>query len=206
MTYVDILSGQAMKKFFLLLLLLNSLLIGACSTVATEDDQEITEQSLKHDRRTREAILIDKEIETEAYSELNSDDDILNQCHVTITAYNGAVLVTGETPNEELRKKIISTVQVIPNVKLIHNDLIIANPSDSSSRANDTFITDRVKKALNQIRTMPDFDPSMVKVITENGTVYLMGLVHRDEGTVVINVTKLQPGIKQIVTVFEYID
>ncbi|MGZ8947525.1 MAG: BON domain-containing protein [Methylococcaceae bacterium] len=195
-----------MKKFFLLLLLLNSLLIGACSTVATEDDQEITEQSLKHDRRTREAILIDKEIETEAYSELNSDDDVLNQCHVTITAYNGAVLVTGETLNEELRKKIISTVQVIPNVKLIHNDLIIANPSDSSSRANDTFITDRVKKALNQIRTMPDFDPSMVKVITENGIVYLMGLVRRDEGTVVINVTRLQPDIKQIVTVFEYID
>lgn len=206
MTYVDILSGQAMKKFFLLPLLLNSLLIGACSTVATEDDQEITEQSPQHDRRTREAILIDKEIETEAYSELNSDDDVLNQCHVTITAYNGAVLVTGETPNEELRKKIISTVQVIPNVKLIHNDLIIANPSDSSSRANDTFITDRVKKALNQIRTMPDFDPSMVKVITENGIVYLMGLVRRNEGTVVINVTRLQPGVKQIVTVFEYID
>jgi len=195
-----------MKKFFLLPLLLNSLLIGACSTVATEDDQEITEQSPQHDRRTREAILIDKEIETEAYSELNSDDDVLNQCHVTITAYNGAVLVTGETPNEELRKKIISTVQVIPNVKLIHNDLIIANPSDSSSRANDTFITDRVKKALNQIRTMPDFDPSMVKVITENGIVYLMGLVRRNEGTVVINVTRLQPGVKQIVTVFEYID
>ncbi|MDD1642151.1 MAG: BON domain-containing protein, partial [Methylococcaceae bacterium] len=190
---------------FLLLLLLNSLLIAACSNVAT-NREEITEQSLTQDRRTREAISIDKDIETDAYSELNSDNDLLNQCHFTITAYNGAVLVTGETPNEELRKKIISTVQVIPNVKLIHNDLIIANPSDSSSRANDTFITDRVKKALNQIRTMPDFDPSMVKAITENGIVYLMGLVRRDEGTVVINVTRLQPDIKQIVTVFEYID
>jgi osmotically-inducible protein OsmY len=194
-----------MKKFLLLLLLLNSLLIAGCSTVA-RDREEITEQSLSHDRRTREAILIDKDIETEAYSELNSDDDLLNQCHLTITAYNGAVLVTGETPNEELRKKIISTVQVVPNVKLIHNNLIIGYPSDSSSRANDKFITDTVKKALNQIRTIPDFDPSMVKVITENGTVYLMGLVHRDEGTVVVNVTRLQPGIKQIITVFEYID
>ncbi len=194
-----------MKKFFLLLLLLNSLLMGACSTVAT-NGEKITEQSLLQDRRTRDAILIDKEIETEAYSELNSDNDLLNQSHFTITAYNGAVLLTGETPNEELRKKIISTVQAIPNVKLVHNNLIIADPSDSSSRANDQFITDSVKKALNQIRTIPDFDPSMVKVITENGTVYLMGLVHRDEGTVVINVTRLQPGIKQIVTVFEYID
>jgi len=194
-----------MKKFFLLLLLLINFLMGACSSVAT-NGEEITEQSLLQDRRTRDAILIDKKIETEAYSELNSDNDLLSQSHFTISAYNGAVLLTGETPNEELEKKIISTVQAIPNVKLVHNNLIIADPSDSSSRANDLFITDSVKKALNQIRTIPDFDPSMVKVITENGTVYLMGLVHRDEGTVVINVTRLQPGIKQIITVYEYID
>ena len=194
-----------MKKSFLLLLLLNSLLISACSTVTT-NGEELTEQSLSHERRTREAILLDKDIETDAYSELNSDDEVLNQCHFTITAYNGAVLVTGEAPNEELEKKIISTVQGISDVKLIHNNLTIGYPSDASSRANDALITDTVRIALKQIRTLPNFDPSMVKVITENGTVYLMGLVHRDEGTVVINVTKLQPGIKQIVTVFEYID
>ena len=194
-----------MKKFVLLFLLFDSLLITGCSTVTTAPE-EMSEQSLLKDRRTREVIVVDKEIETEAYSELNSDDDLLNQCHITITAYNGEVLVTGEAPSEELRKKIISIVQVVPNIKLLHDNLIIAPPSDSSSRVNDQFITEAVKKGLNQIRTIPDFDPAMVKVITENGTVYLMGLVHRNEGTVVINVTKLQPGIKQIVTVFEYID
>jgi osmotically-inducible protein OsmY len=194
-----------MKTTFLLLLLLNSLLISACSTVAT-NGEELTEQSVLHERRTREAMLLDKDIETEAYSELNSDDEVLNQSHFTITAYNGAVLVTGETPSEALEKKIISTVQGISNVKLIHNNLTIGYPSDASSRANDALITDTVRIALKQIRSIPNFDSSMVKVITENGTVYLMGLVHRDEGTVVINVTRLQPGIKQIVTVFEYID
>ena len=194
-----------MKKLVLLFLLFDSLLITGCSTITTPPE-EMSEQSLLKDRRTREVIVVDKEIETEAYSELNSDDDLLNQCHITITAYNGAVLVTGEAPSEELRKKIISIVQVVPNIKLLHDNLIIAPPSDSNSRVNDQFITEAVKKGLNQIRTIPDFDPAMVKVITENGTVYLMGLVHRNEGTVVINVTKLQPGIKQIVTVFEYID
>ncbi len=194
-----------MKKLVLLFLLFDSLLITGCSTITTPPE-EMSEQSLLKDRRTREVIVVDKEIETEAYSELNSDDDLLNQCHITITAYNGAVLVTGEAPSEELRKKIISTVQVVPNIKLLHDNLIIAPPSDSGSRVNDQFITEAVKKGLNQIRTIPDFDPAMVKVITENSTVYLMGLVHRNEGTVVINVTKLQPGIKQIVTVFEYID
>ncbi len=194
-----------MKRFLLLLVLLNSLLINACSSTA-KNPEDGTGQALSHDRRTREAILIDKDIETEAYSELNSDDDLRNQCHYTVTAYNGATLVTGEVPNEELRKKVISIIQEIPNVRLIHDNLIIAYPSDADSRANDELITDTVKTALNQIRTTPDFDPSMVKIITENGTVYLMGLVHRDEGTVVINVARLQPGIKQIVTVFEYID
>jgi osmotically-inducible protein OsmY len=194
-----------MKRFLLLLVLLNCLLIDACSSTA-KNPEDRSGQSLSHDRRTREAILTDKDIETEAYSELNSEDDLRNQCHYTVTAYNGEVLVTGEALNEELRNKIISTIQEITNVRLIHDNLIIAYPSDADSRVNDELITDTVKTALDQIRTIPDFDPSMVKVITENGTVYLMGLVHRDEGTVVINVARLQPGIKQIVTVFEYID
>ena len=194
-----------MKKLLLSIALLNFLLMTGCTSVATSPE-EITEQSLLQERRNRETILMDKDIEAEAYSELNSEEDILNQCHVTITAYNGAALITGESPNEELKKKIISIVQVVPNVKLIHDNLSIANPSDSSSRANDQLITDTIRTALSQIRTMPDFDPAMVKVITENGTVYLMGFVRRDEGAVVINVTKLQPGIKQIITIFEYAD
>lgn len=194
-----------MKKSFLLLLLLNSLLVGGCSTIAT-DEGELTGQSLLHERRTRDAILMDKRIETEAYDELNSDDDIVNQCHFTVTAYNGTVLVTGETPNEDFRKKIISTTQVIPGVKLIHNELVIAEPGDAASRANDALITDTIRIALNQIRTLPDFDPAMVKVITEKGTVYLMGLVRRDEGAIVINLARVQPGVKQIITVFEYVD
>ena len=194
-----------MNKLFFFLVLFNCLLIGACSTTA-KDHEEITEQELLHDRRTREAILMDKDIEAKAYSELNSDDDLVTQCHFTITAYNGTVLVTGEAPNEELKEKIISTVREIPNVKLVHNNLAVSAPSDDNSRANDTLITDTIRIAFKQIRTLPDFDPSMVKVITENGTVYLMGLVHMDEGPVVINVTKLQPGIKQIIVIFEYLD
>ena len=194
-----------MKKLFLLLLLAHSLLLGACATVP-KDAEEIQAQSQLIDRRTRTVIAVDKAIETEAYSELNSDSELRDQCHITINAYNAAVLVAGEVLNEELSKKVITAVQGIANVKLVHNNLSLAYPTDAATRNNDIVITDTVKKALGQIRTMPDFSSSMVKVITENGTVYLMGQVHRDEGTVVINVTRLQPGIKEIITVFEYLD
>ena len=194
-----------MKKLFLLFLLLNSLLIVACSSVTTNSD-DLTEQTSKPDRRSHEVISTDKIIETEAAAELNSDDEITSQSHITINAYNGAILISGETANEALKNKIVSIVQVIPNVTLIHDNLLIEPPSDANSRANDQLITDTIKTALSQIKSLPDFDSAMIKVVTENGTVFLMGIVRRDEGAIVIKITRLQPGVKQIITLFEYAD
>lgn len=194
-----------MKKLFLLFLLLNSLLIVACSSVTTNSD-DLTEQTSKPDRRSHEVISTDKIIETEAAAELNSDDEITSQSHITINAYNGAILISGETANEALKNKIVSIVQVIPNVTLIHDNLLIEPPSDANSRANNQLITDTIKTALSQIKSLPDFDPAMIKVVTENGTVFLMGIVRRDEGAIVIKITRLQPGVKQIITLFEYAD
>jgi osmotically-inducible protein OsmY len=194
-----------MKKLFLFFILLNSLLIVACSSVATNPDN-LTEQTSKPDRRSHEVISTDNIIETEAAAELNSDDEITSQSHITINAYNGAILISGETANEALKNKIVSIVQVIPNVTLIHDNLLIEPPSDANSRANDQLITDTIKTALSQIKSLPDFDPAMIKVVTENGTVFLMGIVRRDEGAIVIKITRLQPGVKQIITLFEYAD
>lgn len=194
-----------MKKYFHPIILLISLSISACTT-NTNPQVPLTDQNLLKDRRTHSVIVADKEIESDAYEELNDDKDILEQCHVTVNAYNGATLITGEVPTEELKTKVLATVQVINNVKLIHDHLTIAEPSDLASQENDKIITQTVKKALKQIRSMHEFDPNTLKVVSENGVVYLMGLVQRDEGKVVINLTKLQPGIKQIVTVLEYID
>ena len=194
-----------MKTSFLLIILLTNFGIIACAPVANKKTT-LTAQDLAQDRRTREIILSDQEIESDAYSELYSDNKIKKLCHININAYNGATLITGEAPTEELKAKIISLVQVIDNVKMVHDNVKIAKPSSQESQSNDQFITQTVKTALKQIRTLPDFDPAMIKVVTENGVVYLMGLVHRDEGTVVINVTKLQPNIRQIITVFEYAD
>ena len=194
-----------MKKLFLFFILLNSLLIVACSSVATNPDN-LTEQTSKPDRRSHEVISTDKIIETEAAAELNSDDEITSQSHITINAYNGAILISGETANEALKNKIVSVVQVIPNVTLIHDNLLIEPPSDANSRANDQLITDTIKTALSQIKSLPDFDSAMIKVVTENGTVFLMGIVRRDEGAIVIKITRLQPDVKQIITLFEYAD
>ena len=182
-----------MKKILLLLLLIHSLIISGCSTISASDS-ETNGRSLLHDRRSQDAILADESIEVNADAKLDDYDDLRDTCRFNITAYNGVVLVTGEAPNEESRNKIIDIVRVIPNVKLVHDKLTIVN---------DALITDKVKTALTQI---PEFDPSWVKVITEKGTVYLMGLVHKNEGAAAIEAARHQSDVKQIITVFEYID
>jgi len=159
-----------------------------------------------NERREHDAVLIDKVIERNASHDLNADDDIQKACHVNVNAYNGMALVTGEAPSAQLRNKIIAIVRVIPHVKRVHNDVSIARPSSAESRDNDALITDNLKTVLGEIRSIPGFNGSEIKVITANGVVYLMGLVHKNEGAAAIDAAKQVIGVRKIVTKFEYID
>ena len=125
-----------MKTSFLLIILLTNFGIIACAPVANKKTT-LTAQDLAQDRRTREIILSDQAIESEAYSELDSENKIKKLCHININAYNGATLITGEAPTEELKAKIISLVQVIDNVKMVHDNIKIAKPSSPESQSND---------------------------------------------------------------------
>ncbi len=192
-----------MRAFLSLVLI--SFLLGGCETVPT-NEQGMGQQSLIQDRRTPEAIAIDKEIEQVAREELQDDPDLFAQSHININAYNGLALVTGEVASDALKNKVIEMVRIIPHVNMVRDSLTVAQPIDSTARANDAQLTVQVKTALTQIHTLPNFNSAMIKVVTENGVVYLMGRVSKEEGNVVINVTRLQPTIKQIITVFEYLD
>ena len=192
-------------RIFLALFFVSCFFITGCSTIAT-GSAEVTGLSLLHDRRTSEALPIDERIEITAGIDLNSDENIRSKCHFNVTAYNGTVLVTGEAPTEQLRNKIISIIRVISGVKLIHNELKVAQPSSFSTRSYDTLITTKVKSAISEVRNIPGFDATRVKVVTESGTVYLLGLVHKNEGHIATEIARREDGVKQVVKIFEYID
>lgn len=158
------------------------------------------------ERRTTEMSETDKDIEHDIKENLHDDDEMRRYAHINVNAFNGAVLLTGETMNEPIKSKVVEMVRIVKGVKMVHDNIIVDYPSDNLSRANDRRITQSIRLALRQIHDLPNFDPSMVKIVVEQGTVYLMGRVHRDEGTVVINVVRLEPDIRQLVTVFDYID
>lgn len=192
-----------MKKTFLLQAIIYATLTG-CSTIGTMG-AELSGLSFFHDRRNSEIILKDERIELNASVELNSNEDIRNKTHFNVTSYNGIVLVTGEAPTAELKNKIIDTVRVISGIKLVHNHLRVAEPSSTGSRTTDSLITGKVKTALTKVRNLAGFDATRVKVVTENKTVYLMGLLHRSEGNVATEIARRVDGVEKVVKIFELI-
>lgn len=160
-----------------------------------------------HDRRTSGTILEDQTIEFKAsaafqqYRELASPE----LAHINVTSYNNAVLLTGEVTTPELRQKVEEIVQGISGVKYVYNELTVARPSSVASRATDTAVTAAVKASLLGITELSEFDPTRVKVVTEQCTVYLFGLLRPEEADAVTGTVRWVSGVQKVVKLFEYI-
>ena len=159
-----------------------------------------------HDRRTTGTIVEDQSIEWKADTEMNKDPELADpeRAHIDVTSYNNVVLLSGEVVTPALRQRAAEIVRYVPEVKLVYNELLVAPPSSPEDRAIDAAVTVQVKAALLQI-SLPDFDPTRVKVVTERGTVYLFGLLWPDEANAVVETVRYLKGVQQVVKLFEYI-
>lgn len=159
-----------------------------------------------HDRRTAGTVLEDQAIELKALSALRKEEDLYKQSHINVTSYNMMVLLSGETPTEAYKQRAAEIVGNVEKVRQVYNELRVAAPSSMMTRSSDTLITGKVKTSLFSIRGLEGFDPTRVKVVTENGTVYLMGLLTRREGDAVAEQARRVGGVQRVVKLFEYID
>ena len=184
-----------------ILILLFYLMLAACSSMGNSL-AELTGFSYLHDRRDSSVIVKDERIEDSAIIELYRLGDVKEHSHFNITSYNAKVLITGEAETEAIREKIISNVRVISGVKLVHDELTVSPVSSVQSRSEDSLITIKVKDALTEIDDMPGFDATRVKVVTENKVVFLMGLVHEEEGLAAAKAVQQVEGVKKIIAVF----
>ncbi|MFO1299478.1 MAG: BON domain-containing protein [Burkholderiaceae bacterium] len=152
------------------------------------------------DRRTLGAQTEDQEIELRATNRMR--DALKQPGGVSVTSFNRKVLLTGQVASENDKRAAEAAVAGLPNVRSIHNELqVLGRPSLATSAA-DTSITARVKAALVDAQ---DLHANVIKVITESGTVYLMGLVSRREADRAAQVASRVAGVQRVVTVFEYI-
>ena len=190
-----------LKSKFALLLLLPLILLQGCATAVITG--AATGVSIAHDRRTTGSVIDDQGIEFKAASAIYRNKAIYDQSHVNVTSYNGTVLITGEALTEQLKQQIYELVRIIPKVRTIHNELIIAAPSALPSRSSDAWITSKVKA---KITADENLDPFFVKVVTEHGIVYLMWIVTRSEAQRAVHIASTSAGVQRVVKIFEYAD
>ena len=153
------------------------------------------------DRRTSATILEDQTIEIKASNRIK--ERYADRVRVNVTSYNRFVLLTGQVPSEEIKNEITAIALETPNVRNVQNELEIAGTISLVVRSNDGLLTSRVKGRLVQ---NDEVIVNNVKATTENGAVYLMGLVTRAEAEAAAQVTATTGGVSRVVKVFEYLD
>ena len=159
--------------------------------------------NVAHDRRTTGTFIEDEAIELKSLKAIFEDKEVYKQTHLNVTSFNTIVLVSGEAPTEELRQRVIQIVRNIDKVSHVHNEISIAGPSSLMSRSGDTLITTKVKTKLIVEKNL---DGTHVKVVTENGVVYLMGLLNREDADKATEIARQMGGVQKVVKLFQYSD
>lgn len=159
-----------------------------------------------HSRRTVGTFVDDQGIELKSRMALSDDKELSRQTHINVISYNGIVLMVGQAPTDELRQRAQDRVTGVEKVRHVHNEIVIAAPSSLTARSNDTLLTGKVKTSLFGIKGIEDFDATRTKVVTEDGIVYLMGMLYRNEADAVAERARQVGGVEKVVKLFEYLD
>ena len=189
------------KKFRLLFLFFIAPNLAGCAIAAGGGSAAAGFSTLE--RRTTGTIIEDQAIEIKAYRAIAADKELDEQTHINITSYNTAVLVTGESPVDEMRQKIVSIISTVDKVKHVYNEITIAAPSSMVSRSSDVYITTKVKAKLFADKILSGL---VIKVNTEKGVVYLMGIVSQKEAEIATNIARETGGVQKVVKLFKYTD
>ena len=152
------------------------------------------------DRRTAGAQLEDETIELKSGGRLR--DALGDRAHVNVTSYNRSALLTGEVPSDADRAAAEQAVTGIENVRGIVNELVVAGNSSLTARSSDTIITSKVKAGYLDAK---DLQSNAIKVVTERGTVYLLGRVTEREAGRAAELARGVGGVSRVVKVFEVI-
>lgn len=182
------------KPYFFLLFLM--LLLQGCMNAAVTGAQAV------YNRHHLKKNLDDQYITMQAYQAIYVNHQEYKETHVAIDTFNNQVLLTGQVSNEDQQKEIEALVKDIPGIEKVYNFTSLSGPSSSLSRISDTWITTKVK---SKLIASNDIDPSLIKVVTENGTVYLMGILPKDQAETAVDIAENTDGVQGVVKIFSYL-
>ena len=193
-----------MHRFVLMMFLVAApALLGGCAVAVVG---VAAGASAAHDRRGAGTYVDDKRIYLGAYDNLNKDKELALKNSVIIVVYDGVMLLVGEVRTQELKQRAERLVSGFEGTRRIVNELEVREPEGFWSHREDNSLTARVKTALLDLTSLPDFDPTRVNVTTAHRVVYLMGRVTHEEEDAVTDIARDVSGVEKVVKVFEYTD
>jgi osmotically-inducible protein OsmY len=200
-----------MKNKFLLSLILSgligaSLFVQGCApAVFVAGAAAATASSVVvSDNRSPKVILEDRDTTFQAQAKINSDQELRTKTHIEAVTFNRVVLLVGQAATEQLRQRAVTLVGTLPaeRVKLIRNEIALGNPATESQHLHDTWFTTKIKSRLLAENALHS---AKMKIVTEDGVVYIMGLVTKGQGNLAAQVVSEMDGVKRVVKLFEYV-
>lgn len=153
-----------------------------------------------YDKRSTKTILHDQQA-SETLDQRIQKDPALKNTHVVVATFNHVLLIVGQTPTTEQRQAVYQLATGIPHVSRIYNEITIEQPTSNWQRTHDSWITTKIK---SELLTQPGMHSTEIKVVTENGVVYLMGVLSHKQADMAVSIARRVDGVKTVVKVFEY--
>jgi osmotically-inducible protein OsmY len=178
-----------------LALMLAALLLVGC---AAQND------SSRQNRRTAGTIFDDQSVEYQLVNHLYSSEELTSEDHIKVEVHRGIVLLLGETISESNRELAEKRAGQLSYVKRVVNELTVSTSDSVIGRLENAWLTTKVVTALTAKNPIQGFDATRIKVVTANNTVYLMGVVTREEGDAVAEVARNVSRVEKVVKVFDY--
>lgn len=187
-----------MKKIALVFLI--ALILSGCMPAAFVAGTTVG--TVVHDHRSTKTMIDDRDVTYTVQYKLDNDPELSTKAHLSIATFNHIALLVGQAPDAQLRNQAEAIAKANSKVKMVYNEITIEKPSSDMARANDTWITTKVKTVL---AATPSLNSSTLKIVTENKVVYLMGLTTRSQANLATEKTRTVAGVKKVVKLFEYV-
>lgn len=179
--------------------------LGGCAPAIIAVGAATYGAAVVHDRRSPQTVLDDEAIEIRAKALYVQDKTMTGRSRVRVVSYNHAVLLAGQVEYADLALGLAEQVAALPKVTRVHNEIEVGPNISLTQQGKDGMIAARGDLALADV-PIPGFDPTRVKVIVENGAVFLMGLVTPEEGDAAAEKLSRLPGVTRVVKLFDYVE
>jgi osmotically-inducible protein OsmY len=191
-----------MKSFFIIIGLGLALSLQGCFFVAGAA-AGAAGVAVVYDHRKLEKIMLDESIAKKINKKIHSITDLHKDTHIEVSCFNQIVLLTGETTSADISEQAEEFAHNTPDVKRVYNQVTIKGPISTLTKTSDTWITTKIKTRMLATKGLKS---GTIKVVTENGTVYLMGIVSHEQADIAADISSETAGVQRVMKIFEYTD